>query len=497
MAKKEQGSRKLEVKFSKLSLPSSGVAVIVVTEEDLGSSNLEKFIAKAPVKFTASFGQLVPASQPDQHDLDLVLLVGLGKSTEITETKCRALGGKLADYFNGAKLDRAAIIIDEISNAEMETGEIAADIANGASLKNYHFNKYLTDEKRRDKLSLEFLDFRLEQADFAEKIYNEEKIVKEGVFLARDLVSEPANILNTEEYAKRCEKLESLGLKVQILSEKEMKKLGMHALLGVGQGSRSESKLVIMEWQGSPDKDSKPLAFVGKGVVFDTGGISLKPSLNMDDMKGDMGGSAAVVGLMRTLAERNAKVNAVGVIGLVENMPDGNAQRPGDVVTSMSGQTIEVLNTDAEGRLVLADALYYTRQEFKPRIMVNLATLTGAIVVSLSDVFGGLFSNDDELSERLLKAGQETDEKLWRFPLTAEYDKMIDSPVADMQNIGNYKGAGSITAAQFLKRFVGDTKWAHLDIAGVATIGRPNELAPKGATGFGVRLLNTLCKSYE
>ena len=486
----------MEVKFSKLSLPSKGVALILVTEESKNSENLTKFIAKAPVKFEASFGQIIPASEPDEHDLDLVILVGLGKASDITEGKMRSLGGKIQVYLNQMKLAKTSIIIDEIENTTLSTGNIAAQIANGILLRSYNFDKYLSENKRKNSNHLVNLDFRLEQSDVAEKLFEEIRIIADGVFYARDLISEPANILTTEEYAKRCETLENLGVKVSILGEKEMKKLGMNSLLAVGQGSHAESKLIIMEWLGNEDKTKEPLAFVGKGVVFDTGGISLKPAGNMDAMKADMGGSAAVVGLMKVLAMRNAKVNVVGVIGVVENMPSGNAQRPGDIVVSMSGQTIECLNTDAEGRMVLADALHYTNVNYKPKLMVNLATLTGAIVVSLADIYSGIFSNNDELSKKLISAGEKTDELLWRFPLCDDYDKMIDSPNADMQNIGNVRGAGSITAAQFLQRCVGKTPWAHLDIAGTSSKDRASDLAPKGAHGFGVRLLNQFVKEH-
>jgi leucyl aminopeptidase len=287
-------------------------------------------------------------------------------------------------------------------------------------------------------------------------------------------------------------------LEVEVLGEKEMEKLGMHSLLGVGQGSDKESKLVILKWNGAKNKKEQPVAFVGKGVTFDTGGISIKPAQNMEDMKTDMAGSAVVVGLLKLFAERKANINAVGVVGLVENMPSGTAQRPGDVVRSMSGQTIEVINTDAEGRLVLADALHYTNTKFKPKFIVDLATLTGAIVIALADVHAGLFSNDDKLSEQITKAGNKTGETVWRMPVAQEYDDMINSDIADMKNVGNGKGAGSTTAAQFLKRFIGETKWAHLDIAGVAWRGKGDPLAVKGATGFGLRLLNQMViDNYE
>jgi leucyl aminopeptidase len=324
------------------------------------------------------------------------------------------------------------------------------------------------------------------------------KALLDGVFFTRDLVSEPGNILHPDEYAKRIAKLRKYGLKVTILDQKKLKKLGCNALLGVGQGSVRGSYLVIMEWNGSKNK-SKPLAFVGKGVCFDTGGISLKPAKFMEDMTYDMAGSATVVGLMKTLALRKSKINAVGVVGLVENMPGGNAQRPGDIVKSYSGKTIEVLNTDAEGRLVLADALTYTEQKFKPSLIVDLATLTGAIIVALGSEYAGLWSNNDKLSKQLSEAGEQVGEKLWRMPLHENYNKLMNSKNADMQNINYVGGAGSTTAAQFLQRFIiNKTPWAHLDIAGMAFSKYAGALNSGGATGYGVRLLNKFVEeNYE
>ncbi len=324
------------------------------------------------------------------------------------------------------------------------------------------------------------------------------KALEEGTFYARDLVSEPGNILHPDEYAKRINSLKKLGLKIVIYDEKKLKTLGMNSLLGVGQGSIRGSYLVTMEWKGLKNS-SKPIAFVGKGVCFDTGGISLKPAKFMEDMTYDMAGSAVVVGLMKNLALRKAKINAVGVVGLVENMPGGNAQRPGDIVKSYSGKTIEILNTDAEGRLVLADALTFTEEKFKPKFMVDLATLTGAIIVSLGSEYAGLFSNDDNLSKQLVDAGEQVEEKVWRMPLHKNYDKLINSKNADMQNINYVGGAGSTTAAQFLQRFIlKKTPWAHLDIAGMAFSKYGGALNSGGATGFGVRLLNKLIEeNYE
>jgi leucyl aminopeptidase len=334
----------------------------------------------------------------------------------------------------------------------------------------------------------------------ARKAFETLEKVAEGIFLTRNLVSEPANILYPESFANICQELTELGLEVDVMGEAEMKKLGMGALLGVGQGSARESKMVIMRWNGQQSKGRKAqttqVAFVGKGVTFDTGGISIKPAAGMEDMKWDMGGAGTVTGLMKALAARKANINAVGVIGLVENMPDGNAQRPGDVVTSMSGQTIEVINTDAEGRLVLADALTYTQREFEPKTVINLATLTGAILVSLGQERAGVFSNNEELAERLKKCGDATGDKVWPFPMDGEYDELIKSDIADMKNTGG-RFAGSISAAKFLEKFIEkDTVWAHIDIAGMAWSQADKPTRPKGGTGYGVRLLDQLVADY-
>ena len=364
----------------------------------------------------------------------------------------------------------------------------------GIKLKSYEFNIYKS-KKSKKIISINVIGNK-------NKISSQDQLrfraLEEGTFFARDLVSEPGNILHPDEYAKRINSLKKFGLKINIYDEKKLKKLGMNALLGVGQGSIRGSYLATMEWNGAKN-NSKPLAFVGKGVCFDTGGISLKPAKFMEDMTYDMAGSASVVGLMKNLAVRKAKINAVGVVGLVENMPGGNAQRPGDIVKSYSGKTIEILNTDAEGRLVLADALTFTEKKFKPRFMVDLATLTGAIIVSLGSEYAGLFSNDDKLSKQLIEAGDKVDEKLWRMPLHKNFDKLIDSKNADMQNINYVGGAGSTTAAQFLQRFVlNKTPWAHLDIAGMAFSKYGGALNSGGATGYGVRLLNKLIEDdYE
>ena len=364
----------------------------------------------------------------------------------------------------------------------------------GLKLKSYKFNKYKTKKEKRI-ISISVFGNKNKRSSQNQLKF---KALEEGTFYARDLVSEPGNILHPDEYAKRLNFLKKDGLKVNIYDEKKLKKMGMNALLGVGMGSIRGSYLVTLEWNGTK-KNSKPLAFVGKGVTFDTGGYSLKPARFMEDMTYDMAGSAAVVGLMKSLALRKAKINAVGVVGLVENMVSGDAQRPGDIVKSYSGKTIEVLNTDAEGRLVLADALTFTEKKFKPKFMIDLATLTGAIIVSLGSEYAGLFSNDDKLSKQILNAGKKVEEKLWRMPLHQNYDKLINSKNADMQNINYVGGAGSTTAAQFLQRFIlNKTPWAHLDIAGMAFSKYGGALNSGGATGFGVRLLNQLIEeNYE
>ena len=363
----------------------------------------------------------------------------------------------------------------------------------GLKLKSYEFNLYKSKMKQKI-ISINVIGNKKKVTIKNELRF---KAIEEGTFFARDLVSEPPNVLNPKEYVNRLLKLRKLGIKVTVYNESHMKKLGMHSLLGVGRGSLNESFLVTLEWSGNKKDKKAPLSFVGKGVCFDTGGISLKPAKFMEEMKYDMAGSAVVAGLIQTLATRKAKVNAVGIVGLVENMPGGNAQRPGDIVKAYNGKTIEVLNTDAEGRLVLADALSFAEAKFKPRFMIDLATLTGAIIMALGEEYAGLFSNNDDLSNKIFNVGEKVKEKVWRLPLHENYDKLINSTIADMQNINYSGGAGSITAAQFLQRFVtSKTPWAHLDIAGMAFSKKAANLNPGGATGFGVRLLNQLIEEH-
>lgn len=416
-----------------------------------------------------------------------IVTVGLGKQDEWNTTRALNLGGKIYCELTRLKIKQAEILIEGDE-------KIQANIAYGAFLRSFKFNKYKT---KKDEQLVEVEEITVfTRSEQAKKLFHDLMQEGKGIFLARSLINEPPNILYPESYANRVKnELTSAGLEVEILDKKHMKDMG--ALLGVAQGSSKEPKLVIIKWNGDAE-GKQPISFIGKGITFDTGGVSLKPSRGMESMKYDMAGSASVVGVMLTLAGRNAKVNAIGVIALAENAVDGNAQRPSDIVTSMSGQTIEVLNTDAEGRLILADALWYTQKRFSPQFMIDLATLTGAIVVALgNNEYAGLFSNNDELANHLIDVGNETNEKLWRFPLSESYDKIIDSPIADMQNIAPAgSGGDSIMAAQFLQRFVNNTCWAHLDIAGTAWHDKGNDICPRGAVGFGVRLLNKLVEKY-
>jgi leucyl aminopeptidase len=405
-------------------------------------------------------------------------------------------GAKLYEFLLKNCIDKLNILQKNIKNFSLDNPSLINELIHGMQLRSYKFDKYKNKKSKNDFL------LKINLIGFNRNLYNQKLLrfssIAKGVEITKDLVSEPGNILHPDEYAKRISQLGKIGLKINILDKQKLKKLGMNALLGVGQGSSKGSYLISIEWNGL-NKKTKPMAFVGKGVCFDTGGISLKPAKFMEDMTYDMAGSAVVVGLMKTLALRKAKVNAVGVVGLVENMPDGNAQRPGDIVKSYSGKTIEILNTDAEGRLVLADALTYTEKKYKPKFIVDLATLTGAIIVSLGSEYAGLFSNDDKISDQLSKAGEKVGEKVWRMPLNDNYDKLIDSKKADMQNINYVGGAGSTTAAQFLQRFIlNKTPWAHLDIAGMAFSKYGGALNSGGATGYGVRLLNQLIEdNYE
>jgi leucyl aminopeptidase len=451
--------------------------------------------AVAASRFTGKKTQVLEVLAPHGAKASRIVLAGLGKGAAFDTNMAERVAATVTSKLLTSGEKKLTFAIDTPKGAKLSAVALAAHLAFGAMLCSYRFDVYRR-VKGDEQPSLKELAIETKSAAAARKLWDGMSVLADGIFLARDLVNEPANVLYPDEFARRVKALSKLGLKVEVLGVPEMKKLGMNALLGVGQGSAHDSRLVVMQWLGARNKKSQPLAFVGKGVCFDTGGVSLKPPQPMIGMKGDMAGAAAVVGLMRTLAARRARVNAVGVIGLVENMPGGKAQRPNDIVKSLSGQTIEVLNTDAEGRLVLSDALWYTQSHFKPKFMIDLATLTGAILIALGTENAGLFSNNDQLSSRLMAAGRAEGEPVWRLPLGEAYDRAIKSKIADMKNIGG-PYAGSITAAQFLQRFVNGIPWAHLDIAGVAwQDGEYKLLAPSWATGWGVRVLNRLVADY-
>lgn len=450
--------------------------------------------AFAATAFTGKAGTVVDLVAPSGVKAERLLLVGVGAPAELDLKAALKLGGQVFGKLKELKV-KAATILLEVADFTM-TPEFAAEFALGLRLRSYDFDKYKTKKKDEDAVETLEVDLVVESAGKARKAWSDAEVVAEGVELARNLVNESANHLGPDDFVDEVKKLGKLGVEVEILDEKDMKKLGMGSLLAVGKGSARPPRLAILKWKGI-DADTAPIAFIGKGLVFDSGGISIKPAANMEDMKGDMAGAAAVTGLFRALAGRKAKVNAIGILGLAENMPDGGSYRPGDILKSMSGQTIEVVNTDAEGRLVLADALWYCQDRFKPVAMIDLATLTGAIIVALGQQIAGLFATDDTLAANLTQAGEDTGERLWRMPLGPEYDKLIDSKFADMKNSGG-RPAGSITAAQFLKRFTNDVAWAHLDIAGTAMGSPDSDINRSWSSGYGVRLLDRLVRNaYE
>ena len=525
----------LKVSFSDRAIPAKGTLVLSVFDgavlgekgNELNSEAnglLVDFMARR--EFTGSAGSMQTITKPAGLDYEELILVGFGKAEKLTALSVEEAGGRTFARLCDLGITDAAMVLELPDGAALDADEVAARFGSGAVLRDYRFDKYKTDhgvkkdgddsksKKAKDDKRLKKLKIITSSAAKAKKAFADYEAVANGVHIARDLVSEPANELYPVSYAKRVKELESLGLEVEILDQKELEKKGMKALLSVGHGSERDSALVVMIYRGAETGKSgskakgkgkgknaefttPPVAFIGKGITFDTGGISLKPAAGMGDMKWDMGGSASVVGAMAALAGRKAKVNAVGVIALAENMPSGRATRPGDIIGSLSGQTIEVLNTDAEGRLVLADALWYTEDRFKPQFMIDLATLTGAIIVALGKEFAGMFADDDTLAEQLTAAGKQVGDKVWRMPLDPAYDKMLETDGADMKNIGG-RDAGSATAAHFLKRFVRDVPWVHLDIAGMAWSGKTTPFTPKGGTGYGVRLLDQLVRdNYE
>ncbi len=486
-----------KIAFAPFATPTKGVLVVFMdgelrlgtaTGKLLGRNHDLVARAASAEKFTGKLGAVLDFLAPAGLQAGRLIVIGSGTETPDFVKLGGTVMGKIP-----AGAAEADLLLD--LPAGTVKPDQAADFALGLTLRAYAFERYKTKRKEgEEKRGKQRLTLGVADVAAARKAWGRREAVHGGIVLARDLVNEPPNVLHPEEFARRAASLKKLGVSVQVLDEAAMRKLGMRALLAVGQGSARESRVVVMRLNRGKS-GTAPVGFVGKGVCFDTGGISIKPAANMEDMKGDMAGAACVVGLMQALATRKAAVNAVGVIGLVENMPDGKAQRPGDIVTSMSGQTIEIVNTDAEGRLVLADLLWYVKSRFKPKFMIDLATLTGAILVALGQEHAGLFTNDDRLAERLLQAGNATGERVWRLPLGPEYDKMIDSKFADVKNTGG-RHAGSITAAQFLQRFVDKTPWAHLDIAGTGFASTQSDINASWASGWGVRLLDRLVADH-
>ena len=492
----------LKISFQSLGSDAAGV-VAVLAGPDLAfgamtAAFLEPVLpavkrAAAAERFKSKFGAGFELLAPQIDGVDRLVVVGLGDGKEPVDWV--KLGGQIRGRVPDAA-EHVVVMVD--ATVEAPGAADAADLALGMRLRSYVFETYKTKKKDDDAPSrLAKVTLAVADESEAKKAWKVRDGLAEGVETARTLVNEPPNVLTPTEFARRAAELEKLGVEIDILDDKALKKAGFGALLAVGQGSEQESRVVVMRWNGAKDKDAQPIAFVGKGVVFDTGGISIKPGAGMEDMKGDMAGAACVVGLMHALASRKAKANIIGAIGCVENMPDGKSYRPGDILTGLSGQTIEVINTDAEGRLVLADVLWYVQDKYKPKFMVDLATLTGAILVALGVDNAGLFSNDDDLAENIFKAGKATGETVWRMPLGPEYDKLIDSKFADMKQTGGRHG-GSITAAQFLRRHVNGTPWAHLDIAGTGMGSPANDINKSWGSGWGVRLLDRMVRdSYE
>jgi leucyl aminopeptidase len=496
----------MKISFAAPRMPNAGTVVCAVMEDRMLSPIAERLDkasggaikrAIAASRFTGRSDDILTVLAPAKLEIARVVLVGVGKGSAAERTVWQNRGGVILAQLNGVGEQSAVIVVDTLKG--QEATRAAADLAYGMRLRSYRFDKYRTKEKPEQKPSLKDVAILVGNPKGAERQFEPLDKIAEAVFFTRDLVSEPANVIYPETLAEEARKLSSVGVEVEVLDDKQMKKLGMNALLGVAQGSVRPGRLIVMQWKGNPSARNKaPVAFLGKGVTFDTGGISIKPAGGMEDMKWDMGGAGVVIGLIKALAGRKAKVNAVGICGCVENMPSGTAQRPGDIVRSMSGQTVEVLNTDAEGRLVLCDALWYCQDRFKPQFMIDLATLTGAIIIALGHEHAGLFANNEQLADRLIAAGKTVGEKLWRMPLADAYDKMMDSDAADMKNISGGRDAGSITAAQFLQRFVNGVPWAHLDIAGTTWSKKDAPTVPKGATAFGVRLLDRfVAEHYE
>ncbi len=506
----------LEVVFASLSATPEGTCV-ALTGQDLALGSAAQalnkksdgalFKAAKAAEFKGNTKTAIELLAPAKLEVNRLIIVGTGRPESLSEHDWVLLGGFALGQIATRKTKVASLIAQVPDTGDQSPEHVAASLAFGAFLRNYAFKKYQTRKPRENgdkdnknatsiaplvRLVVHCANPKKARAAFAPL-----RALANGVYLARDLVNEPANVLGPVEFAEGARELERLGVEVEILDDDDLKALKMGSLLSVGKGSDRPTRLVVMQWHGANSKRAKPLAFIGKGVVFDTGGISIKAAQGMENMKGDMGGAACVTGLMHALAERKANVNAVGLIGLVENMPSGTATRPGDIVTSMSGQTIEVINTDAEGRLVLADVLWYAQERFKPKLAIDLATLTGAIIVALGKSYAGLYSNDDDLGNKLLEASKISGEKAWRMPLDEDYDKLIESRNADIKNSTGGRAA-ACTAAAFLQRFIKATPWAHIDLAGMAMDTPNNEINTSWGTGWGVRLLDRfVADNYE
>lgn len=503
---------RLDIDFVPLSAEPAETCVLLAAEDLALSPRAREFNSRAnggllkaasAAEFKGKSKTSIEILAPLGLGIPRLLMIGAGKADEMSDNDWVMLGGYALGQIAARKVKSASLVAEVADAGGTRPEEIAADLAFGAELRHYNFRKYLTRRgpageegnggsgsnggPARD--GLERLQIHCPDPEKARDAFARNRALANGIFLARDLVNEPANMLGPVEFAERARELERVGVEVEILDVDALAALKMNAILAVGQGSLRPSRVAVMQWHGAKSKRTKPIAFVGKGVVFDTGGISMKPALGMEDMKGDMGGAACVTGLMHALAERKANANVVGLIGLTENMPSGSATRPGDIVTSMSGQTIEILNTDAEGRLVLADVLCYAQERFKPRLIVDLATLTGAIMVALGKEYAGFFCNDEKLAADLTEASKATGEKLWRMPLDKAYDKLLESKNADVKNIGG-RWAGACTAAAFIQRFIKDTPWAHIDVAGTAMDSARNDINQSWGSGWGVRLLD-------
>jgi leucyl aminopeptidase len=495
---------KMEVTFKSLETPQEGVAVVVLFEDkDLTPAakvldeKTEGFLHRALTasNFKGKKGQCLSLMAPHHTSFDRVIVLGLGPIDDCSEHSVTESGSALAVELLKMKCSKVTVLLEGIAIPSLKNHELACHLAAGLLLRSYRFTKYKTKLKDEDQYKIDTLTMLTDFPENADQLFRKSSSSIEGVFLVRNLMCEPPNVLTPKVMMEELMGLKKLGVKVEVLDTAEMQKLGMNALLAVAQGSSNPPYMVVMQWQGGDPKDA-PIAFVGKGVTFDTGGISIKPASKMDEMKMDMGGAAVVAGLMMALAGRKAPVNAVGVVGLVENMPDGSAMRPGDIVTSLSGQTIEILNTDAEGRLVLADALWYTQNRFHPQLMVDLATLTGAVVVALGTKYAAAMGNQVAI-DKMKQTGDTIGEHIWQLPIDERYDKDINSKFADIKNTGAH-GAGAITAGHFLQRFTNKTPWVHLDIAGIAWSDEIHPLSGSYPSGFGVRLLDKfLAKHYE